>query len=114
MTEQMIKDAVRAAIAEERAEFWVNAEQHYLDHQALLKCRAGEEPRRRRTEFINDLMKLGEERVKESVRLGIAIQERQAEAIKIGWRMLVTGSLRLVVYGALGYAAVTIFKGVKP
>lgn len=32
--------AVRAALAEERDEFWVPQPQHYLDHQMMEVCRA--------------------------------------------------------------------------
>lgn len=48
----LIKDAVRDVIKEERKSFWVEPEQHYLDHELLKSCRVSAEDRRNNHEFV--------------------------------------------------------------
>jgi len=48
----MIKEAVRDAIAEERRNLWVEPEQHFLDHDMLRQCRENSDEWRRNHEFI--------------------------------------------------------------
>lgn len=80
LTEEAIKAAVVAALTEHKEAFWVEAEQHYQDHQAILKCRSQENLKDH--EFIR------------------GIREQKDVAYKIGWKMFVIGGL-----GFIGIAA---------
>ena len=88
MTEADIKQAVHAALKEHKEEFWIAAEQHYQDHQALLKCRNREDERARRTTFVNDLMELGDDVIRDNHEFVRIIRERKDEALKIGWKLI--------------------------
>jgi len=64
MTKEDVVEAVRAAIAEDRKEFWVPGEQHYLDHEMLKSCREA------KSEWIEN------HRFISNVRHGISIGEK--------------------------------------
>jgi hypothetical protein len=93
MTPEEIKQAVHAALKEHKDEFWIAAEQHYQDHQALLKCRSREDERLRRTMFVNDLMELGEDAIRDNHEFVRMIRDRRDEAWKIGWKIIIVGGI---------------------
>ena len=96
MTEADIKQAVHAALKEHKEEFWIAAEQHYQDHQALLKCRNREDERARRTAFVNDLMELGDDVIRDNHEFVRIIRERKDEALKLGWKLIVVGGIGFI------------------
>ena len=52
MEHEDIVKAVRAAIVEERKEFWIPGDQHFLDHQLLSNCREHSNTWRENHEFV--------------------------------------------------------------
>ena len=107
-----IKLAVHEALREHKDDFWINAEQHYQDHQALLKCRQSENDRARRVEFIEDMMALDFEVIKNNHKFvcGVrkVIDDSAADAIKIGRKGILVALLGFTIIAAKGQLIETI------
>ncbi len=73
MTPEEIKAAVHAALTEHKEAFWIEAEQHYEDHKAILRCRSQENEKDH--EFVR------------------GVREKKETAIKIGWGMIVVSGV---------------------
>jgi len=79
---EMVRDAVREAVAEERKALWVEPEQHFLDHEMLRHCRENSDEWRRNHEFVA------------SLRQGADVMKRT------GWRMAATSAITFLAAGA--------------
>lgn len=93
MTPQDIQAAVKAALKEHREEFWVDAERHYQDHQAIFNCRSKD------NEADHAFIR--------------AIRERKDEAIKIGWKMFIVGGVGFLAIAIWEHVISTIIRGGK-
>lgn len=56
LTEEQVEAAVHRALEEQRKHFWVEPEQHFLDHDMLKTCRADRDRWRRNHEFIEGMV----------------------------------------------------------
>lgn len=105
ITEEQIIAAVTKALDAHKDAYWIEAEQHYQDHQALLKCRRNEDTRAKRQAFIEDLMELDRDKEKGGeVRADLsfvrAVRAKRDQAFTIGWKMLIVAGV-----GFIGIAA---------
>ena len=55
LTEAKLLAVVKQAIEEKHTEFWVDAEQHYLDHSQLKVCREQKEEWMANHEFMSEI-----------------------------------------------------------
>ena len=51
----VIKEIVKDAIEEKHTEFWVDAEQHYLDHKQMLECRSNQSQWEENHKFVKGM-----------------------------------------------------------
>jgi len=79
---ELIREAVRDAVVEERKALWVEPEQHFLDHEMLRQCRENSDEWRRNHEFVA------------SLRQGADVMKRT------GWRMAATSVVTFLAAGA--------------
>lgn len=56
ITEERFKALMHEALEEQRRTFWVEPEQHFLDHDMLKTCRADRERWRRNHEFVEGMI----------------------------------------------------------
>ncbi|MFA6335945.1 MAG: hypothetical protein WCX48_10445 [Bacteroidales bacterium] len=52
---EIVAEAVKAAMKEDRDEFWISQPQHYMDHQLLPQCRKEQDDHRKNHEFITSV-----------------------------------------------------------
>ena len=89
MDEEQIKEAFRTILKEERANFWVDPEQHYNDHKLVQQCAANQKEILKNNEFVSGVRKATDQTVK------------QARVITV--RMGLTGLIVLIGYALLEY-----------
>ena len=81
ISEQRLKEIVRDAIDEKHTEFWVDAEQHYLDHNQIKMCREHKEEWVENHRVMTEIRGSAETVKKISVRTAVVVITTAA----LGW-----------------------------
>ncbi|MCK5602635.1 hypothetical protein KAR91_12215 [Candidatus Pacearchaeota archaeon] len=85
----VVAGAVKSAIKEERASFWVEPEQHYQDHLLLKNCAVHQDEMRANHDFVSGVRKT----------TGRVTKQMQTITVRVGF----TGLLVLIAYAVWEY-----------
>lgn len=93
LTAAEIKSLMHEVLEEQRKNFWVEPEQHFLDHDMLKTCRADRDRWRRNHEFIEGMV----EATGTAKKIGIggmlaAVGGLALWVIKLAWSAALTGA----------------------
>jgi hypothetical protein len=89
---EIVAEAVKAAMKEDRNELWISQPQHFMDHQMLAQCRQGQDEWRRNHEFIS------------SVRQGMGWGKKAGVvAVATATVIFIAGAIWMAIKAALHY-----------